>query len=97
MRWEYRSSELQTQRLLLMRFQMEIRPTQTDANPYMNTTTQRRYSGGFFTISSRSLAASSTPTTSWMTPFSVKIVETLLIPCTTCGLLPVFRDRLLGF
>jgi len=45
-----------------------LRPTHTEANPYMNTTTQRRYNGGFFTISSRSLAASSTPITSWMTP-----------------------------
>jgi len=43
-------------------------PTQTDANPYMRMTTQRRYKGGFLTISSRSREASSTPITSWMTP-----------------------------
>ena len=45
-----------------------LRPTQTEARPYIKTTTHSRYRGGFFTISSRSLAASSTPITSWMTP-----------------------------
>jgi len=48
----------------------DVRPTQTEAKPYMRTTTQRRYSGGFLTISSRSFAASSTFTTSWSTPWS---------------------------
>lgn len=77
-------------------FRRAIRPTQTDANPYINTTTHNLYNRGFLTISSRSLAASSTPITSCITPYRSTKITLENVPCKGYGLLLVSLNRSLG-
>ncbi len=78
-------------------FRGSIRPTQTDANPYINTTTHNLYNRGFLTISSRSFAASSTPITSCITPYKSTDVTPENVPCKEYGLLLASPDQSLGF